>query len=82
MGSRTSDDPLARAMAPPSDETPEERATRQQAEEKARKVSEQIDKLLKRDGEKLNSKNKHVVKVLLLGQSEVGRFLTCVFVNG
>ena len=64
------DDPLALVMAPPLDESPEERAFRVQREEDARRISEQIDELLKR--EKQEQKRKKIVKLLLLGQSESG----------
>lgn len=66
-------DPLAKALAPPPDETPEERAQRLRAEERAKKVSEDIDKYLKRDGEDAAKKKNATVRLLLLGQSESGK---------
>jgi hypothetical protein len=64
---RTADeDPLTRAIAPPPDETPEEREVRLQAESEAKKVSDAIDEELNRQriAEKKAAKP---VKVLLLG---------------
>ncbi len=65
-----SDDPLAAVMAPPPDETPDERAVRVQREEEARRISDAIDESIKQ--ERLLQKRKKVVKLLLLGQSESG----------
>jgi hypothetical protein len=68
-----SQDPLAMVLAPPHDETPEERALRIKTEEKAKKLSEDIDKYLKRDGEDAAKKRTATVRLLLLGQSESGK---------
>jgi hypothetical protein len=57
-------------MAPPPDETPEQRARRLADEEEARRVSYEIDESLKR--ERSVQRKKKVVKLLLLGQSESG----------
>ena len=65
-----SDDPLAAVMAPPLDETPDERAVRLQREDEARRISDAIDESIKQ--ERLMQKRKKVVKLLLLGQSESG----------
>ena len=68
-----SQDPLATVLAPPPDETPEERALRIKTEENAKKLSEDIDKYLKRDGEEAAKKKATSVRLLLLGQSESGK---------
>jgi hypothetical protein len=68
-----SQDPLATVLAPPPDETPEERALRIKTEENAKKLSEDIDKYLKRDGEEAAKKRAATVRLLLLGQSESGK---------
>ena len=70
MGRLVDDDPLTRALAPPPNETQEEKEVRLRAEARARKVSEEIDESLK--AEKAALKKKPPVKVLLLGQSESG----------
>lgn len=70
------DDPLALVMAPPPNETPDERALRVQREEDARRISEQIDEQLRR--EKQEQRRKKIVKLLLLGQSESGAFMSHV----
>lgn len=64
------DDPLALVMAPPPDETPEERVLRLAREDEARRISEAIDESLKQERQQL--KRRKVVKLLLLGQSESG----------
>lgn len=65
------DDPFALALAPPPDETPDQRVLRLAAESQARRVSEEIDEELR--AERLARKKRKVVKVLLLGQSESGK---------
>ena len=67
-------DPLTAALAPPPDETPAARDAREHAEAEARRVSDEIDEQLRREGAALR-KRKPPVKVLLLGQSESGAFL-------
>jgi guanine nucleotide-binding protein subunit alpha len=59
-------------MAPPPNETPAERTTREGREAEARRVSDKIDEGIKNDKLTLK-KQKNVVKVLLLGQSESGK---------
>jgi guanine nucleotide-binding protein alpha-1 subunit len=59
-----SDDPLAIAMQPPPDESPEQRQDREKNEVVARLRSETIDEYLK-----LSSKKPKVIKLLLLGLS-------------
>ena len=73
MGRQHDIDPLAAALQPPQDETPEERRIRLHAEDVARKRSNDIDEELKQ--EKAALKKKPPVKVLLLGQSESGECL-------
>ena len=65
-------DPLARIIAPPAGETPEERRTRERGEADAKRISEQIDEALKAEREERKSKRNNRLKVLLLGQSESG----------
>lgn len=71
---RSISDPLDAALRPPPNETPEQRERRLQAEEEARRRSDNIDKML-REGDRQNKKRK-IVKVLLLGQSESGKSTT------
>lgn len=64
------EDPLAAALRPPSDESPEARAVRLSREEDAARVSQAIDESIRVERQ-ANKKNR-VVRVLLLGQSESG----------
>ncbi len=64
-------DPLARALAPPADETPDHRAVREAKETEARRVSERIDEQIRLE-KQANSRKKDPVKVLMLGQAESG----------
>ncbi|PIL25815.1 hypothetical protein GSI_11568 [Ganoderma sinense ZZ0214-1] len=64
----TDEDPLSRLLAPPPDETPEERDVRIRIETEARQISDRIDEQLKLERAML--KKNRPVKVLLLGQSE------------
>jgi guanine nucleotide-binding protein subunit alpha len=68
MGRSFEEDPLTLAIAPPPDETPEQRHAREVAEAEARKVSDEIDEQLKREREGEKRKKKPV-KLLLLGMS-------------
>ncbi|KAA1478154.1 G-alpha-domain-containing protein [Dentipellis sp. KUC8613] len=68
------DDPLARALRPPPDETPAARAVRQAREADARRVSQAIDDAIR--AERQANKKKKIVRVLLLGQSESGKSTT------
>jgi len=68
-------DPLAAAIAPPPDETPEARATRLRTEAEARRVSDEIDEQLKQDRAS-RRRQRPCVKVLLIGQSESGKSTT------
>jgi guanine nucleotide-binding protein alpha-1 subunit len=67
----TSIDPLTAAIAPPPNESTEEKRLRLQKEEQARLVSEAIDADISRERNRLK-KEKPPVRVLLLGQSESG----------
>lgn len=75
MGRSFEEDPLSLAIAPPPDETFEQRHARELAEAEARKVSDEIDEQLKREKEGERRKRKPV-KLLLLGQSESGKTAT------
>jgi hypothetical protein len=70
---RFDNDPLAAAIAPPPDETPDARAARLRAEAEARRISDEIDEQLKQERAS-RRKQRPCVKVLLLGQSESGMF--------
>ncbi|KAI0027725.1 G-alpha-domain-containing protein [Vararia minispora EC-137] len=69
------DDPLSAALAPPPNETPQERQEREQREAEARRVSDEIDEQLRNERIALK-RRKPTVKVLLLGQSESGKSTT------
>lgn len=71
---RSPSDPLARALRPPDNESPEARDDRLKAEAKAKKVSDDIDEQLKQERSALRKRKE--VKVLLLGQSESGKSTT------
>ncbi|KAI0673991.1 G-alpha-domain-containing protein [Trametes maxima] len=71
---RSLSDPLAAALLPPADETPDQRDARLQREDDAKKRSENIDRMLRHDEKR--SRRKKTVKVLLLGQSESGKSTT------
>jgi hypothetical protein len=66
-------DPFAILLAPPLDETPEQRKAREAEEDAARKVSLRIDEELKAE-KAAAKKKKNGVKVLVLGQSESGMY--------
>ncbi|OCH92544.1 G-alpha-domain-containing protein [Obba rivulosa] len=74
MGRSIDEDPLSLAIAPPPNETAEEREVRLKTEADARKVSDKIDEQLR--AEKAALKKKRPIKVLLLGQSESGKSTT------
>lgn len=71
MGVVSDIDPLTLAIAPPPDETDEQRAQRLQEEEDARRVSEEIDEQIRQERAAMK-RQKRPIKVLLLGQSESG----------
>lgn len=60
-------DPLTLAIAPPPDETLEQRQIREAAEAEAKRVSDEIDEQIRKERE-LERKKKKPVKLLLLGQ--------------
>ena len=62
------DDPLARILLPPADESPEQRAAREQQQREATRVSLEIDESLQED-RKAYERRKKAVKILLLGAS-------------
>jgi hypothetical protein len=62
----SNDDPLTRAIAPPPNETPEERDLRIAAEQEAKRVSDTIDDELNRQ-RIADKKNPKPIKILLLG---------------
>ncbi|KAG6840843.1 hypothetical protein C0991_003790 [Blastosporella zonata] len=68
-------DPFFELMQPPLDETPAQATARRQRELDAQLHSEAIDESIKQERE-LAKKEKNVVKVLLLGQSESGKSTT------
>lgn len=71
---RSLSDPLAAALRPPKDETPEQRERRLNDEQEAKRVSDGIDEMIR--AEKKEKRVKQEVKVLLLGQSESGKSTT------
>lgn len=68
------EDPLALALRPPPDETPDMRALRTRREEEARQVSKSIDDAIRL--ERQMNKKRRIIRVLLLGQSESGMLST------
>jgi hypothetical protein len=62
----STDDPLTRALQPPPNETPAERAERRREVQSAQERSRRIDEALLED-KKVLDKKKRAVKVLLLG---------------
>jgi hypothetical protein len=64
------EDPLLRALAPPADETPTQRARREAQEEEARLLSERIDEEIRRD--RVIRRPHRPVKVVLLGPGSCG----------
>lgn len=66
MGRSFEEDPLALAIAPPPNETLEQRHAREIAEAEARRISDEIDEQLKREREG-DKRRKKPVKLLLLG---------------
>jgi guanine nucleotide-binding protein subunit alpha len=61
-------DPIANAIAPPQNESPEERDLRMQKEKAAKQVSDAIDAELSRE-QAYDKKRPKPVKILLLGAS-------------
>ncbi|KAG5650297.1 hypothetical protein H0H81_012716 [Sphagnurus paluster] len=67
----TDPDPFAIFTLPPPNETPEQRSAREHREAEEKRVSDRIDEEIKAEKAALK-KQKGVVRVLLLGQSESG----------
>ncbi|KAJ7717013.1 guanine nucleotide binding protein, alpha subunit [Mycena metata] len=61
-------DPIAAALAPPPNESPEERASRVKQEGAAKKVSDEIDEQLNRERQQVKRQPKPL-QILLLGKS-------------
>ncbi|KAF7795596.1 hypothetical protein EIP86_006759, partial [Pleurotus ostreatoroseus] len=61
------DDPLARVLAPPPNETPEDRARRLHAEEEAKRISDAIDEEIQQQ-QKAEKKTTRPIKILLLAK--------------
>lgn len=61
------DDPLTKAMAPPPDETEEQRNVRIAQEQEEKRISDEIDEELRKSAKK----GPKPVKILLLGESAV-----------
>ena len=72
------DDPLARAIAPPADETPEAKQARLGKEAEAKRVSDEIDEVLKKEKASMKKRQSQVVRMLLLGQSESGGLFSVI----
>ncbi|KAF9237712.1 guanine nucleotide binding protein, alpha subunit [Melanogaster broomeanus] len=68
-------DPLAIVTAPPPNETPQEKAAREEREAEAHRISDQIDEEIRADRAALREQEQ-MVKILLLGQSESGKSTT------
>jgi len=66
MGRSLDEDPLTLAMAPPPNETFEQRQIREAAEAEAKRVSDEIDEQIRKERELLR-RTKKPVKLLLLG---------------
>ncbi|PIL27629.1 hypothetical protein GSI_10781 [Ganoderma sinense ZZ0214-1] len=71
----TDGDPLAFVLAPPPNETEEQRQIRLAAEAEAKRISDAIDEELQRQA-KAEKRGPKPVKILLLGQSESGKSTT------
>jgi hypothetical protein len=68
----STDDPLDALLRPPPDESPEERLLRLEKEAEAKRISLAIDASIK--AEKVARRKKRIVRLLLLGQSESGKY--------
>lgn len=78
MGRTGDDDPLTKAMAPPPDETEQQKLLRLKEEAEARRISDEIDEQIKEEKAAMK-KRKKPIKVLLLGQSESGQSTVFAF---
>lgn len=61
------DDPLSRVLAPPPNETPEDREARLLAEAEAKRISDAIDEELQQQL-RAEKKGPRPIKILLLGE--------------
>lgn len=68
----STDDPLSRALAPPPDETPDDRTRRLREEAEARKRSDAIDEAIRAERAAMKKEKASTLKILLLGQAESG----------
>ncbi|OBZ73276.1 Guanine nucleotide-binding protein alpha-4 subunit [Grifola frondosa] len=69
------DDPLAQALEPPPDESPDDRAIRLHQQQEAQRVSHEIDESIQ-ESKKAFDRRKKAIKILLLGQAESGKSTT------
>lgn len=67
-------DPFYELMQPPPDETPAQKTARQKRELDEQRVSDGIDEDIKLERVR-SRKDKKIIKVLLLGQSESGQYI-------
>ena len=70
-----SPDPLAVVTNPPPNETAAEKAAREEREAEAQRISDQIDDQLRSERAAF-MKEQQMVKILLLGQSGSGKFIS------
>ncbi|KAG8902846.1 hypothetical protein FRC01_009452, partial [Tulasnella sp. 417] len=77
VNSFNDEDPLALAIRPPADETPQQREARLAEEAAAKKISDDIDEQIRAESKRRKARAKREIKVLLLGQSESGKS-TCL----
>ncbi|KZT65499.1 G-protein alpha subunit [Daedalea quercina L-15889] len=69
------DDPLSKALQPPPDESPDDRARRIQQQKDAQAISHSIDQDIQ-ESRKAFERRKKAIKILLLGQAESGKSTT------
>ncbi|CCM05237.1 uncharacterized protein FIBRA_07447 [Fibroporia radiculosa] len=69
------DDPLSKALQPPPDESPDDRALRLQQQREAQAISHRIDEDIQ-ESKKAFDRRKKAIKILLLGQAESGKSTT------
>lgn len=73
-----SPNPFIHGLPPREDESPQERALREQEEARAKAVSDTIDEQIKQD-KLVFKKYQRAIKILLLGQSESGQLTSRTF---
>jgi len=76
MGGMDKSDPFTAYLAPPPNETVEEKRLREKREAEAQRVSDRIDNELKMEKAAMKKQKMGLVKVLILGQSESGKSTT------